>query len=203
MQIQEDGDIREALKFITKRRQKNLMQLLANFIIQDCQPFSIIESPSFIDLVHGLEPGFEIPCIKTMKKLIRDAYNWSMKQLLGMLVSEAETINFTTDMWTSRRNNGYIGVTVNWIDKNFSIHEAVLSCELLPSPHTAENIKNALVQIFENWRIHHKIFAATTDNGANILKAVSLMNNVQSVSCVAHTIHLSVTKGLAQISDGQ
>ena len=101
---------------------------------------------------------------------------------------------------TSRRNDGYIGITINWVDKNFNIHEAILTCEVLPSPHTAENIKNALIKIFEHWQIYHKIFASTTDNGANILKAVSLMRTVQSVSCAAHTIHLSVTKGLAQIA---
>ena len=113
-----------------------LTQLLAMFIIQDCQPFRIIESPSFIKLVHGLEPGFAIPCVKTMCKLIRHAFNWSSKQLLGLLSSQADTINFTTDLWTSRRNDSYIGITANWVDKDFVVREAVLSCELLPSPHT-------------------------------------------------------------------
>jgi len=75
------------MKVISKNRQYKLVQILANFIIHDCQLFSIIESPFFIDLIHELEPGFEIPCIKTMKKIIQDAYKWSTEQLLDMLVS--------------------------------------------------------------------------------------------------------------------
>jgi hypothetical protein len=177
-----------------------LTQLLATFIIQDCQPFSIIESPSFVKLVRGLEPGFAIPCIKTMKKMIRDAFNWSSEQLLGMISSGADTINFTTDLWTSRRNDSYIGITANWVDKDFVVREAVLSCELLPSPHTAENIRDALLSVFEHWKIRPKVFAATTDNGSNVLKAIRLMGDVQSISCAAHTLHLSVTKGLAQVT---
>ena len=56
------------------------------------------------------------------------------------MLSTAANINFTTDMWTSRRNDGYIGITAHWIDQDFTIHEALLACELLPSPHTADNI---------------------------------------------------------------
>jgi len=134
-----------------------------------------------------------------MHKVIRDAFDWSTEQLLGMMASDADTINITTDLWTSRRNDGYIGVTANWVDKDFVIREAILSCEPLPSPHTAENIRDALFSVFEHWKIRPKIFAATTDNGSNILKAIRLMGDVQSVSCAAHTLHLSVIKGLAQI----
>ena len=134
-----------------------------------------------------------------MHKVIRDAFDWSTEQLLGMMASDADTINITTDLWTSRRNDGYIGVTANWVDKDFVIREAILSCEPLPSPHTAENIRDALFSVFEHWKIRPKIFATTTDNSSNILKAIRLMGDVQSVSCAAHTLHLSVIKGLAQI----
>src|SRR5947207_12420221 len=104
-QIENDSNIRKAFKISNKIRQKKLTQLLATFIIQSCQPFRIIESPSFIELVRGLEPGFVIPCVKTMHKVIRDAFDWSTEQLLGMMASDADTINITTDLWTSRRND--------------------------------------------------------------------------------------------------
>src|SRR5947207_5823562 len=38
-----------------------------------------------------------------------------------------------------------------------------------------------------------------TDNGANIKKAISLMNKVENIGCAAYTLHLSITKGLIPI----
>ena len=38
-----------------------------------------------------------------------------------------------------------------------------------------------------------------TDNGANIKKAISLMNKVENIGCAAHTLHLFITKGLIPI----
>ena len=73
-----------------------------------------------------------------------------------MIASGADTINITTDLWTSRRNDGYIRVTANWVDKDFVIRKAILSCEPLPSPHTAENIRDALFSVFEHWKIRPK-----------------------------------------------
>lgn len=79
------------------------------------------------------------------------------------------------------------------------LHEALIGIELLPNPHTSENIKNCLNAILEKWQLKEKCFAATTDNGANVKKAIFLMNKVENIGCAAHTLHLSVTKGLIPI----
>src|SRR3954453_15469240 len=79
------------------------------------------------------------------------------------------------------------------------LHEALIGIELLPNPHTSENIKNCLNTILGNWNLKEKCFAATTDNDTNVKKAISLMNNVENIGCITHTLHLSVTKGLALI----
>lgn len=79
------------------------------------------------------------------------------------------------------------------------LHKALISIKLLPNPHTVENIKNCLANIFEEWNLKGKCFAATTDSGANVKKAISLINNITRLSCAAHTLHLSVTKGLEPI----
>jgi hypothetical protein len=70
----------------------------------------------------------------------------------------------------------------------------LIGIELLPNPHTSENIKNCINNILEEWNLKEKCFAATTDNGANVKKAISLMNKVEYIGCAAHTLHLSVTK---------
>ncbi|PKK60598.1 hypothetical protein RhiirC2_669660 [Rhizophagus irregularis] len=64
-------------------------------------------------MLHELEPGFRIPTEEKCKEMIRKSYNWTKENLKELLKSDAESINFTTDLWTSRRNDGYIGVTIS------------------------------------------------------------------------------------------
>jgi len=149
-------------------------------------------------MLYDFEPGFRIPTEEKCKEMMRKSYDWTKDNLKELLRSGAESINFTTDLWTSRRNDGYVGVTISWLDQEMKLHEALIGIELLPNPHTSENIKNCLNAILEKWKLKEKCFAATTDNGANVKKAISLMK-VENIGCAAHTLHLSVTKGLAPI----
>ncbi|CAI2188608.1 2615_t:CDS:2, partial [Funneliformis geosporum] len=99
---------------------------------------------------------------------------------------------------TSHQNDGYIGVTISWLDQDMKLNEILISIELLPNPHTSENIKNCLNFILENWNLKDKCFAITTDNCPNIKKAISLMN-IESIGYAAHTLHLSVIKSPKQM----
>ena len=182
------------------KRQLLLEQSLITFIILDCQPLNILRNNAFRDMLHNFELGFKIPTEERCKVMIRESYNWTKDHLQELLRSGANTINITTDLWTSRRNDSYIGVTISWLDQELKLYEALIGIKLLPSPHTSENIKNSLKSILGEWNLKEKCFAATTDNAANIKKAVFLMNNnVIAIGCAAHTLHLSVTKGLEPI----
>ncbi|CAG8615057.1 13162_t:CDS:2 [Dentiscutata heterogama] len=51
------------------------------------------------------------------------------------------------DLWSLRTNEEYIGVMATWADSTFVLKEVLLTIQLLPSSHIAENIKNSLNQI--------------------------------------------------------
>ena len=63
-----------------------------------------------------------------------------------MLKSDSIAVSLTTDFWTSRAQEGYMGVTCTWILKNFEIKEALLSLEYVAYPHTAEIICELLLK---------------------------------------------------------
>ncbi|CAG8847386.1 20330_t:CDS:2, partial [Gigaspora margarita] len=191
-----NGSIVKAMHVITKRRQEKIAQLLVEFIIEDCQPFHILRNKAFRRLLNYMESGFQIPCEPTVKKMINKAYYWSRDQLFSMINMDGGYVNLTTDLWSSRTNQGYIGITVTWIDSNFELKEALLTIRLLPSPHTAEAIRDSLNQVIINWGLNGRVFCITTNNGANIKKAIGLMDNITRSSCSAHTLQLSVLKGL-------
>ena len=64
-------------------------------------------------MLHEFEPGFRIPTEEKSKEMICNNYSWIRDNLKELLKSSAESINFTTDLWTSRQNDSYISVTIS------------------------------------------------------------------------------------------
>ena len=104
------------MKHITVRRQVSLEQSLITFIILDCQPLNILRNDAFRNILHEFEPGFRIPTEEKCKEIIRNSYNWTKDNLKELLRSGVKSINFITDLWTSRQNDSYISVTILWLD---------------------------------------------------------------------------------------
>lgn len=106
-------------------------------------------------------------------------------------------------MWTGRNRQGFLGVTCFFLDKNFSIHEVILTIEYIRYPHTAQNISDTLFTILDTWDLKEKVNIIVTDNGSNMKKAIKEMNkitsNIQWQSCAAHTLQLVVGKGLNSV----
>ena len=101
----------------------------------------------------------------------------------------------TTDLWTSKSRHGYLGVTVTWLSSDFKFREALLSCDHLPYPHTGEVICEELFRLISRWRLETSVFTVATDNGANMVKGIKLLNNnyfknVIRQPCVEHTLQL-------------
>ena len=75
------------------KRQELLARKLIQFIIQFVLPLYILQNRFFCEFVNSCEPGFRIPCDKTAKRLIHEAYNWSSEQLSSLLRSSVTTIH--------------------------------------------------------------------------------------------------------------
>ena len=107
----------------------------------------------------------------------------------------------TTDLWTAKSRHGYLGVTIIWFSSDFKFREALLSYKHLLYPHTGESICEELFRIICEWRLETMVFTIATDNCANMVKGIRLLNNnyISSVKrqlCVTHTLQLSVQEGL-------
>ena len=185
------------------KRQELLARKLIQFIIHFVLPLYILQNQSFREFIHACEPGFQIPYVKTAKNLIHEAYNWCYDQLSSLLHSSVTSVHLTTDLWTAKSRHGYLGVTATWLSTDFKFREVLLSCEHLPYPHTGEVISEELFRIICEWHLETTVFSIATDNGANMVKGIRLLNKdfINSVNrqpCAAHTLQLSVQEGLKQ-----
>ncbi len=144
----EDGNIEESMEVArgkaTLRKQPEIELAMTSWIIDDCQPLYILRSQSFKIFMGVACPGFNIPGDEKIRCIINDAFVWSTEQLTSMLQS-ARSVCITTDLWSSRNDEPYIGVTAGWLDPiDWSLKEALLACEKINGKYTGENIQNAI-----------------------------------------------------------
>ena len=185
-------------KPLTDVQSSFLYKKVLNFIIEDSQPFYILESKSFRELLLALHPFFEMPTEEALDKLL-DLMFKDGQNSLNNIFENVEKISLTTDFWTSRGQHGYIGVTAHWISDDFSPKEAFLTLQHVHYPHTSEIIKEKLKEIIINWNISNKVTFITTDNAASMIKAVRLLGDdfdIERISCAAHTLQLVIGKAL-------
>jgi hypothetical protein len=136
-----------------------------------------------------------MPCSETVKKIIYEAYNYSLPKLKEILSTQATSVSLTMDLWTARNRQGYLGVTCSYIDKSFKLCEFTLDISYIRYPHTANHIRETLENILDNWNIREKIFTITTDNASNMKKCVRDME-INQLGCSAHTLQLVIGKGM-------
>jgi hypothetical protein len=180
--------------------QIELRNLLINWIICDNIPLNVVHSEAFCKLIKNLDPAFFIPDVKLIKQIIHKAYNHSINLIQEFLDNNSVSVNLTTDMWTGRNRQGFIGVTCSFLDKNFTLHEITLTIEYIRYPHTAQHISETLFAILDEWSLREKVYTIVTDNGANMKKAIKDMglisSNIHWQPCTAHTLQLIIGKGL-------
>ncbi|CAJ0825785.1 7795_t:CDS:2 [Entrophospora sp. SA101] len=186
------------------KRQELITQKLVTFIIKFIQPLYILQNQYFRELLLICEPGYRIPCDKTVKAIINDSFVCCKEQLCSLLNNNnVIAVHLTTDLWTARSRHGYLGVTATWLTSNFEFCEALLSCNHIPYPHSGETISAALFQIINEWHLSNTAFTIATDNGSNMIKGVRLLgekylSQIKRQPCAAHTLQLSVLQGLKQ-----
>lgn len=153
--------------------------------------------------MNELDPAFVVPNVKLIKQIIHKSYNYTFPLIKEFLHDNSISVCLTTDMWTARNRQGFLGVTCSFLDKNFILHEIILTVEYVRYPHTSEHIADTLLTILNEWDLKEKVHIIVTDNGANIKKAIKDMNlissNITWQPCTAHTLQLIVGKGLNPI----
>lgn len=98
-----------------------------------------------------------MPDEKGIKKVIGSAYNFTLPKLIEKIKLEAKNVSLTTDMWTSKGGQGYIGVTCSYIDFNFDLNEITLTVNHIRYSHTAQYIAESLEEVLEEWNLREKV----------------------------------------------
>ncbi|GET65086.1 hypothetical protein GLOIN_2v1693846 [Rhizophagus irregularis DAOM 181602=DAOM 197198] len=69
-----------------------------DWIIDNLQPLYVIQNPSFHRLISELDSAFIIPDKKGIKKVIGNAYNYTLLALIKKIKLKTKNVSLTTDM---------------------------------------------------------------------------------------------------------
>ena len=187
------------------KRRKFLDESLVNMITTDLQPPFIVEDTGFQSFISALDPRYKPPSRRTiMHSLLPEKYR-SEKEKLQETFSSVKYVALTTDIWTSRHTEGFLTVTCHYVTPDWQLCTAVLSTMNFSGAHTAEHIAETLGKIADDWSIRTKIVCIVTDNAANCVAAVRLLN-WRHLPCFAHTLNLIVQEAIkadAVVADAQ
>lgn len=133
--------------------------------------------------------------VKLLTKIVDDKYD-VLFDTLKMKLSGVKTLTLTTDIWTDTLNTkSYLGVTCHFLHE-MKLKSINLKIMALNESHTSDYIGQCLTQVLEEWCIpNEKVTAVVTDNGKNIVKAVSdIFSQNKHLPCFAHTLYLVAVK---------
>ncbi|CAG8821697.1 6426_t:CDS:2 [Gigaspora margarita] len=167
---------------------------VTKLIIAQNLPLSFVKGEMFKQFAKILDPRWTVPTKEKIKNLIDDGFKHICNALCNDL-NQTKTVSLTANMWTAHSHDGYLCITIIWINENFELNKAVLAFIRLQYPHTANVITKSINDIFEFWGLKDKVFSITTDSGANMKLACNKLG-VKWVPCSAHILNLIVQKRL-------
>src|SRR5438105_2424496 len=89
----------------------------------------------------------------------------------------------------------------------YQVKHVLLDFDVLPHPHSAESLKDRLIEVLEDMGLINKVISVTTDNASNNVKGMRLLRshligtskvplNTFHFRCLAHVINIAVQEGL-------
>ncbi|XP_063765467.1 zinc finger BED domain-containing protein 4-like [Eleginops maclovinus] len=164
-------------------------------IVQDSQPFKVVDDQGFRALVSLLDPTYVLPSRQTLKSMMEARYR-EEKQKAKDKVQKATAVALTSDMWTSIHMDSYLAFTCHFVDEEDKLATVLLAVAKFGERHTASNIATVKGSILEEWEIPKaKVMCLTTDGASNMHLCSSIME-VRHSHCIAHALNLVVKKAL-------
>lgn len=160
------------MSFIVTNREEAQHLLVVKYLVTTFTSFNSLNHHTFRDIFG---PYSYIPPARDHFATLVDNYAVRVCHLLQQQLSGAcSDLACTMDGWTDKAFHQFVGITAHYLDLNFEMVTRCFNVIPLSDKHTAEAIEGALwdgVSFYIKDR-NINIISVTTDNGANMKKAI-------------------------------
>lgn len=183
---------------ISVYRQKAITSAILRMIIVDFQAFNIVNNQGFCGLLTTIDPSYKLPSRSHFSQTLLPAYYDEVVVKVELILEEAEYVSLTTDCWTSNSTQSFMAVTAHFVSASWKPVSVLLGCFQFNERHTAENLRNLLLQLVKRWKLDRKVVSISSDTAFNIVAAVRL-TGWDHVPCYAHKLNLVVEDSVKNI----
>lgn len=148
---------------LNKERKELITHGICEVITSDLLPFSFVENEGFKKLMKLVEPNYQIPCRKTITNRMEQLYEDKVNDTKTYL-KNINGIALTTDGWSSMAIDSYITYTGHYFDTNWILRSLTLSIDEILESHTADHLKDEILEVMERWHLSNKVTGITHDN---------------------------------------
>lgn len=155
---------------------KGFMLRLVKLVSTTSIPISLVEKREFRDLIHFLDEKIQLPARNGLVNECLKYFNESKNEIIIKL-KNTEAITLGADIWSKKGlSESYLGVTAYFFDKIKKMKCVLtLGLKLFPHPHKAENIRDQIRAILDEYNIkYNQISRVITDNGSNMVKTFKI-----------------------------
>lgn len=176
----------------SSRRHKEITNSITFFLAKDQCAINTVENPGFKKMVKTLDKRYALPSRHHFSREALPALYKECRADVEKDVATAEYFATTTDLWSSRKMEPYISLTLHFIDPDFNLKTKCLQTAFFPADHTGEHIAAGLRQAMASWDLEEgKLVCMTTDNASNMHLAAQL-NGWVRLHCFGHRLHLAI-----------
>ncbi|KAL4467927.1 hypothetical protein ABPG72_022841 [Tetrahymena utriculariae] len=185
--------INQMIRFpLSDQKKQKINELVAQIIIKDLQPYTLVEDVGFINLLSELKPKYQILSrIYFSDTLIPQLFSQKVESITKILKEQCESASFTCDGWESRSSTQFVSLIIHFLNQEFQVRNFLLELFPLKMSHTSEKIRNHIFEKITKWGLQQQnITALIHDNAANMKSAFQNLN--LSAPCTAHSLQLLI-----------
>src|SRR4051794_1067096 len=188
-------------------------ELIVIWIISEQLPFSVVESENFIKAMSVFDPRYKVPDRHQIKEMVIQEFNQRRSNIHKDLQKIPGKVSFTADMWTSTLSSeAYLGLTIHYIDENWTLQRFLLDIIPFKTRHTGINIATAINSVLNEFNLVGKALALTTDNESAMLVCGRQLSEeferalddnffFRHYRCSAHILNLAAKQGMEIIDE--
>ncbi len=109
-------------------------------------------------MILKFDPKYQLSTRNIIKNFIIKSFNKRKENIKNYIKNISEKVALTTDIWTSLKNEGFLGVTLHFIDENWILRHFTLDIFQFKGSHIGEAIANEIYKIPYTSEIKHPFF---------------------------------------------
>lgn len=145
------------------------MQALLRWVIETQQPFTVVEHPTWKELLKSLNASCPIKTADTLRNRVQSEYSSWRGRLKQDLADTCQSISLSLDIWTSENQISFLAIVGHWLTPDFKLREDLLEFIEIDGLHSGENLSTIVKSVLETFQIEHKLLTITGDNAGNNL----------------------------------